>query len=149
MVAKKLTPSRKSRGTEKDLGGRPPRDADTLRTERLVLRVHPDFLATLSERAEELRMTRSRYVEELLRGVLALDPRNPRFDRNGKIDPAAPTAAQLQMRNPIHYLNLMAASGGLQANFFPQASGFVRTAEQHEEPNEEPEYNPKPPKFKK
>lgn len=147
MVDRKLKPSRKSRGTEKDLGGRPPRDADTLRTERLVLRVHPDFLDVLTERAEEQRMTRSRYVEELLRGILALDPRNPRFDRNGKIDPNAPTAAQLQLRNPLHYLQMAAAAGGMQAGFFPQPGQFVHPPGY--EPPPPDENDPLPARFKK
>ncbi|MDB6166013.1 MAG: hypothetical protein JWQ83_1153 [Lacunisphaera sp.] len=110
----------------KDSGGRPPRNPETLRTERLVMRVHPDFLRVVTERAEEQRLTRSRFVEEMLRGFLAMDPRNPRFDINGKIDPRAPTARQRQLSNPLHFLQMMAAHSGLTASVYPQPGGFVQ-----------------------
>jgi hypothetical protein len=116
-MVKKATPKKK---IEKNVGGRPPADPETLRSERLVLRVHPDLMATLTERADEQRMTRSRFVEEILLGVLALDPRNPRFDKHGRINPQAKTAAQRQLTNPIAYLNQIAAYSGLNASIFPQ-----------------------------
>jgi hypothetical protein len=119
MVKQSKTKTTKRKGPE-------PRDPETLRTERLVLRVHPDFLATLTERAEELRMTRSRYVEELLRGILALDPRNPRFDRNGKIDTTAPSADERRVRNPLHILQSFTTLGGLRPDMFPAPGPFVQ-----------------------
>jgi hypothetical protein len=119
-MAKKAKTSAKRRLTNRDLGGRPPTDPATHRSGRLVLRVHPDFMATLTLRADEQRMTRSRFVEEILMGVLALDPRNPRFDKFGRIDPKAATAQQRQLNNPISYLNQIAAFSGLNASVFPQ-----------------------------
>lgn len=120
-MAKKAKTSPRRRLTNKDLGGRPPTDPATHRSGRLVLRVHPDLMATLALRADELRMTRSRFVEDILIGVLGLDPRNPRFDKFGRIDPQAATMAQRQLNNPIAYLNQIAAFGGLRAaGIYPQ-----------------------------
>lgn len=120
MVKKAAPKKTASKTEERDVGGRPPRDAETIRSERLVMRTHPDFMAVLTERAKEQRMSRSRFIEEVLRGFLALDPRNPRFDENGKIDPRAPSAVQRQMANPLHYLNSIAANSALQGGLFPQ-----------------------------
>ena len=127
-MVKKAIPKKaiKAAAPEKDIGGRPSRAPETLRSERLVMRIHPDFLKTLNDRAEEQRMTRSRFVEEILRGYLALDPRNPKFDINGKIDPRKPNAVQRQLQNPLHYLQLIAANSGLNASLFPQPGGFVQ-----------------------
>jgi hypothetical protein len=127
-MVKKATPKKavKAAAPAKDAGGRPARDEDSLRSDRLVMRVHPDFMKVLSERAAEQRLSRSRFIEEVLRGVLALDPRNPRFDVHGKIDPRAPTAAQRQMSNPLHYLQQIAANSSLQAGLFPQPGGWVQ-----------------------
>ncbi|OYU92099.1 MAG: hypothetical protein CFE29_04535 [Bradyrhizobiaceae bacterium PARB1] len=46
--------------------GRPPGDPLDIRSERLVLRVHPDLLEVLTECAAAARMTRSLYVEQIL-----------------------------------------------------------------------------------
>jgi hypothetical protein len=46
--------------------GRPPGDPLDIRSERLVLRVHPDLLETLTDCAAAARMTRSLYVEQIL-----------------------------------------------------------------------------------
>ena len=127
-MVKKAIPKKavKAAVPARDGAGRPARDGETLRSDRLVMRVHPDFMKVLSERAEEQRMSRSRFIEEVLRGFLALDPRNPRFDVHGKIDPRAPTAAQRQMSNPLHYLQSIAANSALQGGLFPQPGGWVQ-----------------------
>lgn len=126
-MVKKAIPKKavKADTPAKDGAGRPARDGETLRSDRLVMRVHPDFMAVLSQRAEEQRMSRSRFIEEVLRVYLSLDPRNPRFDVHGKIDPNAPTAAQRQLSNPLHLLQQIAAGSALQSGFYPQPGGFV------------------------
>src|ERR1700676_156159 len=65
-------------------------DAGDTRTERLVLRVHPDLVEVLTERAREKGLTRSAYVEQLLIGWVRLDPRNRRLDMIGKYVADAP-----------------------------------------------------------
>lgn len=69
---------------------------DDAKTDRLVMRVHPDLMEILTERARECGINRSQYVEKLLIGWARLDPRNPRLDMIGKIDPAAPTPNELR-----------------------------------------------------
>ena len=68
---------------------------DDNKTDRLIMRLHPDVTALLDFRAEEKGLTRSKYVEQLLVGFLGSDPRNPRMNAIGKIDrAAAPPLAQ-------------------------------------------------------
>jgi hypothetical protein len=62
IMVKKSTP----RKAVKDVGGRPRRDPDSLRTERLVLRIHPDLMAELTDLAQRERFTRSTLIEGAL-----------------------------------------------------------------------------------
>jgi hypothetical protein len=75
--------------TPKRRPGKPPRPGE-VRTEKLVMRVHPDLMAVLTERAREKGETRSAYVEKLLVGWVRLDPRNRRVDMIGKYVEDAP-----------------------------------------------------------
>jgi hypothetical protein len=52
-----------------NLGGRPRQDPNTLRTERLVVRVHPDLMAELTRLADINGITRSLLIE---RSMIAL-----------------------------------------------------------------------------
>lgn len=89
--------------TAKRKPGKPPRPGE-VRTEKLVMRVHPDLMEILTERARERGITRSAYVEQLLVGWVRLDPRNRRVDLIGKYDPAAPTPADLRQRSRVGFV---------------------------------------------
>src|SRR3984893_4480053 len=78
-------------------------DAGDTRTERLVLRVHPDLVEVLTERAREKGITRSAYVEQLLVGWVRLDPRNRRLDAIGKFVPDAPDPDDVKRRSPLSF----------------------------------------------
>jgi hypothetical protein len=80
---------KKDGSTPKRKPGKPPRPGE-VRTEKLVMRVHPDLMALLTERAREKGETRSAYVEKLLVGWVRLDPRNRRVDMIGKYVEDAP-----------------------------------------------------------
>jgi hypothetical protein len=55
--------------------GRQPQDPRTIRSERLVLRVHPDLMATLDQLARESIVSRSQLVERTLISFCNMDPR--------------------------------------------------------------------------
>jgi hypothetical protein len=80
---------KKDGSTPKRKPGKPPRPGE-VRTEKLVMRVHPDLMELLTESAREKGVTRSAYVEQLLVGWVRLDPRNRRVDMIGKYAPDAP-----------------------------------------------------------
>jgi predicted transcriptional regulator len=52
--------------TGKNVGGRPKRDPNTLRTERLVIRIHPDLMNALTDLARSNGITRSLLVERAM-----------------------------------------------------------------------------------
>jgi len=64
---------------------------DDLRSERLVLRIHPDLMEIIATRSREKGVSRSAYVESVVLGWANSDPRNPRVDGIGKFDPKAPS----------------------------------------------------------
>jgi hypothetical protein len=66
IVVKKATPKKATKQIEKNVGGRPKRDPNTLRTERLVIRTHPDLMRYLTELAGRNGITRSMLVERTL-----------------------------------------------------------------------------------
>jgi hypothetical protein len=66
IVVKKATPKKATKQVEKNVGGRPKRDPNTLRTERLVIRTHPDLMRYLTELAGRNGITRSMLVERTL-----------------------------------------------------------------------------------
>jgi len=76
---------------------------DDVRTDRLVLRVHPDLMEILTSRAREKGETRSAYVEKLLVGWVRLDPRNRRVDLIGKYVPDAPDPEDVKKRSPLSW----------------------------------------------
>lgn len=69
----------------KNPGGRPPRDPDTLRTERLVLRIHPDLMRCLTALANDSGLTRSMLVERALVSFVNLSAGNPIIDSMGRL----------------------------------------------------------------
>lgn len=89
-------------GTPRKKPGRVARPTDT-KVDRLVLRVHPDLMRILTDRARERGITRSQYVEKLLIGWANLDPRNQRLDMIGKINPAAPLPNDVRLRSPLSF----------------------------------------------
>ena len=64
--------------------------ADSIRSDRLMMRMHEDLVKLLDARSAESGESRSRYIEKLLIAFLRMDPRNPRMDPWGRIDPTAP-----------------------------------------------------------
>lgn len=63
---------------------------EEIRADRLMMRMHSDLVKLLDARAREAGESRSRFIEKLLVAFLRLDPRNPRIDPWGRIDPDAP-----------------------------------------------------------
>lgn len=55
-----------------------------------MMRVHDDLLKLLDVRARERGESRSRFIEKLILAFLEADPRNPRLDPVGRINPDAP-----------------------------------------------------------
>ena len=76
---------------------------DDVRTERLVLRVHPNLMEILTGRARERGITRSAYVEQLLVGWARLDPRNPKLDLIGKLVAGAQDPNEVRIRSPFNF----------------------------------------------
>lgn len=54
---------------------------------RLLMRVHTDLLPLIDVQARERAMTRTQFVESLLIGMLRLDPRAPRINAYGQLEP--------------------------------------------------------------
>jgi hypothetical protein len=100
MVKESPTPAPKRTGRQSP---RKSVDAGDTRTERLVLRVHPNLMEILTVAAREKGVTRSAYVEQLLIGWVRLDPRNRRVDMIGKFDPSAPAPNDVKLRSPLSY----------------------------------------------
>jgi hypothetical protein len=73
---------------------------DDVKTDRLIMRLHPDVNALLDFRAAEKGITRSKYVEQLLVGFLGSDPRNPRLNAIGKIDRHGPSPLMIRADTP-------------------------------------------------
>lgn len=72
------------RAQEKNLGGRPRRDPNTLRTDRLVIRVHPDLMTWLGRLSAENGITRSMLVERTLVSFVNLSQPQPILDYMGR-----------------------------------------------------------------
>ncbi|WP_038965555.1 hypothetical protein [Bradyrhizobium diazoefficiens] len=66
-----------------------PLGSDT-REDRLMMRMHEELVLLLNKRSAEAGESRSRYIEKILVGFLRADPRNPRIDSFGRLDPTAP-----------------------------------------------------------
>jgi len=80
-----------------------PRPREEIRSERLILRAHPDLIALLSERAAERGISRSAFIEGLLIAWLRADPRNPRLDPVGRIITTDPQPRKLRETDPIRF----------------------------------------------
>lgn len=78
-MVKKKTPN-----PSKNIGGRPKRDPNTLRTERLVVRIHPDLMEHLTEMSQENGITRSLLVERCLVQFINLSKGEPILDYMGR-----------------------------------------------------------------
>lgn len=90
-------------GQPRQLPGRKAPPSEDLRGDRLVMRVHPHLQEILKVRAREKGMSRSAYVESIVIGWAAADPRNPKIDSIGKFDPRAPSPAELQLKTPLRF----------------------------------------------
>jgi hypothetical protein len=83
-VVKDLKPKPK-KAVERIQGrGRPSRDPDSLRTERLVVRIHPDLMRWLTKIATENGITRSLLVERTLVSFINLSQGTPVLDHMGR-----------------------------------------------------------------
>jgi hypothetical protein len=65
-TSKKRPPPQRMHAPVASKLGRPYGDPDDLRSERLTLRIHPDLMSVLVQRAREAGLTRSLYVERIL-----------------------------------------------------------------------------------
>jgi hypothetical protein len=83
--------------------GPPPKKIEDIRTERLVMRMHPDLLEQLSMLARERGVSRSAYIERVLLGWVNSDPRNPRLDGIGRRVEGVPTPHELFKGNPVRF----------------------------------------------
>jgi hypothetical protein len=80
---------------EKHAGGRPKADPRSIRSERLVLRVHPDLMGVLDNLANESLISRSQLVERILITFCNQDPR-VNLDLVGRrVDPSTPTQREV------------------------------------------------------
>jgi hypothetical protein len=86
-------------GTPRAKPGKTPRPDDN-KTDRLVMRLHPDVTAVLDFRAAEKGITRSKFVEQLLVGFLGSDPRNPKMNAIGKIERTGASPLMLRADHP-------------------------------------------------
>lgn len=76
---------------------------DEVRSERLTMRMHPDLMHILDERAKERNVSRSAYIEQLLIGWVQADPRNPKVDGRGKLVENAPSPIEQMNNNSFAY----------------------------------------------
>jgi hypothetical protein len=60
------------------------------REDRIMMRMHPDLVRMIDIRSRERGESRSRFVERLVVAFLKADPRNPKLDAVGRVDPDAP-----------------------------------------------------------
>ena len=76
---------------------------DRLKSERIVLRVHPDLLNVITAGAGERGVTRSQYVEKLLIGWANMDPRRRRLDLSGKVSESAMHPHDTLEQKPLEF----------------------------------------------
>jgi hypothetical protein len=101
-TTRKQRPPVNKDGSMRRKPGKKPSPGD-VRTDRLVLRTHPDLMDVLTIRAREKGLTRSAYVEQLLVGWVRLDPRNRRIDMIGKYVQDAPDPEDVKKRSPLSF----------------------------------------------
>src|ERR1700681_4607533 len=68
----------------KKTAGRRPGPPEDVRTERLVVRMHPDLVESLTERAKVYGVSRSQYVERILIGYLNMQEGQKPLDGIGR-----------------------------------------------------------------
>lgn len=76
---------------------------DDAKTDRLMMRIHPDLMEVLSERARERGINRSQYIEKILIGWVNLDPRNMQLDQIGKRSATAPSPTEVRKRSALDF----------------------------------------------
>ncbi|MBN9007148.1 MAG: hypothetical protein J0H40_17255 [Rhizobiales bacterium] len=85
-----------TRKPRENVGGRPRQDPSTLRTERLVIRVHPDLMDELTRLAGDNGITRSLLVERSMIALVNQQAAEPLLDHGGRrIQREAPSAPPL------------------------------------------------------
>lgn len=80
----------------KKTAGRRPGPPEDVRTDRLVVRMHPDMFGVLTEKAKFYGVSRSQYVERILIGYLNMQADLTPLDGMGRFikDPVAAKVAQ-------------------------------------------------------
>lgn len=133
-------------------GGRPPRDPDTLRTERLVLRIHPDLMACLTGLAQDSGITRSMLVERAMVTFVNLSAGQPILDSMGRRLRGQEEAGHV-LGSPESFTQIwQRIGGGWPINQNPQPPSWVQPdgprdgvdVDENGEPYSDPE-----PRFKK
>jgi hypothetical protein len=76
--------SKSSPPKPKKTAGRRPGPPEDVRTERLVVRMHPDLVESLTERAKVYGVSRSTYVERILIGYLNMQEGQKPLDGIGR-----------------------------------------------------------------
>jgi hypothetical protein len=81
----------------KKTAGRRPGPPEDVRTERLVVRMHPDMFSVLTEKAKFYGVSRSQYVERILIGYLNMQADIKPLDNMGRHikDPGLAKTAQM------------------------------------------------------
>ncbi len=73
------------------------------KTDRIIMRVHPDLLELIDARAREKDLTRSKYLNQVLVGWSNSDPRNPKLDAAGRRIVTATDPRQSQLFKPFSF----------------------------------------------
>jgi hypothetical protein len=94
---------------EENRRGRRPGDPADKRTERLVLRIHPDLIDALNKSADEAGLTRSLFVERILLSYVRQDPRFADLDNVGRRRESMRSAPMASMRSFEQRWNRFAA----------------------------------------
>ncbi len=89
-------------GSQRGKPGPEPRPADA-KTDRIIMRVHPDLLKIIDARAREKDLTRSKYLSQVLVGWANADPRNSRLDAAGRCIEPAPHRYYFQRKSPLRF----------------------------------------------
>jgi hypothetical protein len=85
----------KPRGRE---GGRKPGNPADVRSERLVLRAHPDLVDALTERGKVYGVSRSQFIERILITYLNLQDGQRPLDLTGRYVKTAAAAKMMQQK---------------------------------------------------
>lgn len=122
-VVKKTKPKSKD---SRNVGGRPKRDPDTLRTERLVVRIHPDLMECLTALAKENGLTRSMLVERSMVSFVNLSAGEPILDTMGR-RLSGPESSGDMLGTPSSFSRVWSrVLGGAPAQSNPQPPRWVR-----------------------